>query len=63
MSNKPIEMHKLRQIIRLYRQGTGIKTTHVMIGVSRNTIKKYVRRWHELGLSYDSFSKTSDATC
>lgn len=54
-------MHKLRQIIRLYYQGTGIKTIHGMIGVSRNTIKKYLRRRHELGLNYDSFIKKSDA--
>jgi hypothetical protein len=26
MSNKPIKMNRLRQIIRLYCQGTGIKT-------------------------------------
>lgn len=54
-------MHKLRQIIRLYCQGTGIKTIHGMIGISRNTIKKYVRIWHESGLSYEVFSKKSDA--
>ena len=54
-------MYKLRQIIRLYCQGTGIKTIHGMIGISRNTIKKYVRIWHESGLSYETFSKKSDA--
>jgi hypothetical protein len=40
MSNKPIKMNKLRQIIRLYCQGTGIKTIHGMVGTSRSTIKK-----------------------
>lgn len=61
MSNKPILMHKLRQIIRLYCQGTGIKTIHGMIGISRNTIKKYIRIWHASVLSYEAFSSKSDA--
>ena len=61
MSNKPIQMQKLRQIIRLYCQGTGIKTIHNMIGTSRNTIKKYIRILGDLGLSYEEFSSKSDA--
>lgn len=61
MSNKPIVMQKLRQIIRLYCQGTGIKTIHGMIGTSRNTIKKYIRIWEGLNISHEAFSKKSDA--
>jgi len=61
MSNKPIKMNKLRQIIRLYCQGTGIKTIQGMIGISRNTIKKYVRVWHELGISHEEFGAKSDS--
>lgn len=45
MSNKPIKMNKLRQIIRLYNQGTGTKRIHAMVSTSRNTIKKYIRIW------------------
>ncbi|MFD2287578.1 hypothetical protein ACFSOV_15820 [Pedobacter petrophilus] len=37
MSNKPIKMNKLRQIIRLYSQGTGTKRIHAMVSTSRNT--------------------------
>jgi|GEM_PF-2618167 len=51
MSNTPIKMNKLRQIIRLYCQETSTKTIHGMLGTSRTTIKKYVRIWHELGLT------------
>jgi len=60
MSNTPIKMNKLRQIIRLYCQGIGIKTIHGMIDTSRNTIKKYVRLWHSLGLSQEEFNAKSD---
>lgn len=60
MSNNPISMQKLRQIMRLYCQGTGIKTIHGMIGTSRNTIKKYVRIFHELDMTYEEFSAKSD---
>lgn len=61
MSNKPIKMNRLRQIIRLYCQGTGIKTIHGMVGISRNTIKKYVRVWHTLGITHEEFSAKSDS--
>lgn len=43
MSNNPIKMNKLRQIIRPYCQGTGIKAIHRMVGTSRTTVRKYVR--------------------
>ena len=60
MPNTPIRMNKLRQIIRLYCQGTGTKRIHGMLAVSRNTIKKYIRVWHSLGISYEEFSAKSD---
>lgn len=44
----------------MYCQGTGIKTIHGMLGTSRNTIKKYVRIWHALGMSYEKFCAHSD---
>lgn len=61
MSNNPIQMQKLRQIMRLYCQGTGIKTIHGMLGTSRNTIKKYVRILHEPDMTYEEFSSKSDS--
>ena len=60
MPNTPIKMNKLRQIIRLYSQGTGTKRIHGMLGIARNTIKKYIRVWHSLGISYEDFSAKSD---
>lgn len=61
MSNKPIKMNKLRQIIRLYSQGAGTKRIHAMVSTSRNTIKKYIRIWQSLGISYEDFSAKSDS--
>lgn len=61
MSNKPIRMNKLRQIIRLTCQGKGIKTIHSMVGTSRNTIKKYLHIWHNLGLTHEEFNAKSDS--
>lgn len=61
MSNTPIKMNKLQQIIRLYCQGTGTKTIHGMLGTSPTTIKKYVRIWHELGMTHQEFNSKSDS--
>ena len=61
MSNKPITMQKLRQVIRLHCQGKGSKTINSMLGVSRNTIKKYLHIYHSSGISYDTFLSMSDS--
>ncbi len=37
MSNEPIKMNRLLQMIRLCCQGTGGKTIHGMVGIFRNT--------------------------
>jgi transposase len=55
MSNKPIPMQKLKQVIRLYGQGKGSKSINSMLGVSRNTIKKYLQIFHSSGMSYEQF--------
>jgi hypothetical protein len=68
MSNKPISMHKLRQVIRwllspaevLYGQGKGSKSINSMLGVSRNTIKTYLQIFHLSGMSYEHFFSMSD---
>jgi transposase len=42
MAGKILNMSKLKQIIRLREQGTGIQTISKGLGISRNTIKKYL---------------------
>jgi transposase len=53
-------MQKLRQVIRLYGQGKGTKAINSMLGVSRNTVKKYLQIYHASGMSYETFSAMSD---
>lgn len=60
MANNPIRIITLRQIIRLHCQGDGIRTINGMIGTSRNTIKRYLRIWEALGITYDEFRDASD---
>lgn len=61
MSNNPIKMNKLRTIIRLYEDQTGLKTIAALSRTSRNTVKKYVRKWNSLGMSYEIFQQKSDS--
>lgn len=45
MSNKTIEMHIIRQVLRLYASGKGTKYISQSTGVARNTVKKYLYRY------------------
>jgi len=60
MSNTPISMNKLRQIIRLYSQGTSIREITMLLGTSRNTIRRYIRTFEKLDISYAQFFSMSD---
>ena len=42
MSNKPIDMFKIRQLLRLYADGRGSKFISSSTGIARNTVKKYL---------------------
>ena len=55
MPNTPITMNKLRTIIRLYEDHTGLKSISSMARTSRNTIKKYINKWNSLNMSYEEF--------
>ena len=61
MPNKSIQMNKLRTIIRLYEERAGLKTISVMSRTSRTTVKKYIRKWQSLGISYSAFQRHSDS--
>ena len=61
MSNKPIMMQKIKQIIRLYGQGKGTKTISNSLGVSRNTVKKYLQIFHQSGVDYEQFFSMNDS--
>ena len=60
MPNKPIEMYKIRQILRLYADGKGSKFISKTTGVARNTVKKYLVQFASLRLTIEDIEKMSD---
>jgi transposase len=60
MANKSINMSKIRQVIRLYTQSKGKTFISGQTGVSRNTVKKYIRIFRELRTSYQELNEMSD---
>jgi len=60
MANKKTDMSKLRQMLRLYAQGESKLKISDLTGVSRNTLKKYLKIYVRLGLSLPDIDKQSD---
>lgn len=60
MSNKPIEMFKIRQVLRLYADGRGSKFISKTTGIARNTIKKYLLLFVQLRLTIERVEVMSD---
>ena len=61
MPNNPIPMIKLRTVIRLYDAGHGLKSIATLSRTSRVTVKKYVKIWNTLDMSFEQFQSKSDA--
>lgn len=61
MSNKLISMSKIKQILRCYAQGKGTKSISSMLGISRNTVKKYLHDFQGLEVSYDHALSLSES--
>ena len=60
MANKKTDMSKLRQILRLYSQGEKKLKISTLTGVSRNTLKKYLKIYQGLGLSIRDIEMLND---
>lgn len=60
MANKKTDMSKLRQMLRLYAQGESKLKISDLTGVSRNTLKKYLKIYVRLGLSLPDIDKRND---
>jgi transposase len=60
MANKKTNMSKLRQMLRLYAQGESKLKISELTGVSRNTLKKYLKIYSRLKLSIDFIEQQSD---
>ena len=60
MANKTIDMSRIRQIIRLYTQGTSKKKISTLTASSRNTVKKYIGKFIQERLTYEDVEAMSD---
>jgi len=60
MPNNPISMIKIRQILRLHDQGRSKYQIAEQTGISRNTLKKYIKEFEESGLTFLEVSELSD---
>src|SRR3954454_7251006 len=60
MSNKPIDMFRIRQLLRFYADGTGSKFISRATGISRNTIKRYLLRFIALKLTIEDVEAMND---
>jgi transposase len=47
MAGKPKRMSQIKQLIRLHKQGTGIKTIARKLCMSKNTVKSYLAKFEE----------------
>jgi len=55
-------MKKVRLIIRLYTEGVSKRTISEKSGCSRNTVKKYIRQFIALGMTFDELNKLSNTS-
>jgi transposase len=60
MANKKTDMSKLRQMLRLYAQGESKLRISDLTGVSRNTLKKYLKIYTRLQLTATLVERQSD---
>src|SRR5947209_8689510 len=60
MSNNPISMSKIRQILQLHSQGRSKLQIATQTGISRNTLKKYLKQFTDSKLSFEQISVLSD---
>ena len=60
MAGKIITMSKLKQIIRLRKNGVALQTIAKGVGIARNTVKKYLRLIEVKGYDYEDLLKKED---
>jgi transposase len=60
MANNPIDMIKIRQILRLQSQGFSKLQIAAQSGIARNTLKKYIRQFLSSGLTFDEINQLND---
>lgn len=58
----PLRMHQIRRIIELYGQGRAIREIQRLTGLSRNTVRDYLRRLQESDLDAEKLLALDDAS-
>ena len=53
MAQKPIAMEQLKQVLQLYRDGIAIREIARRVGISRNSVSKYLLRINAVGNTSD----------
>lgn len=60
MSNKNLTMLQIRKIIKLLNDGFSVRKINLLTGVHRRTIKEYLTRIEQAGISYPELLKLKD---
>lgn len=60
MAGKPKRMSQIKQLIRLYQSGSGIKTIARILGMSKNTVKSYLKKMADGGFNTEELLKQED---
>lgn len=60
MAGKPKPMSQVKQILRLYHQGKGIKTIARALSVSKNTVKEYIQKAKTGDLPMEALTPAKD---
>lgn len=58
--SQPLRMHQIRRILELQNEGHGIRQTERLTGLSRNTIREYLRRIAASGLEIQQTLRLDD---
>jgi len=60
MANKKIDMLQLKQLLRLYTQGVSKLQISSQLGLSRNTVKKYITLFTTSKFTYEEIKELND---
>jgi len=60
MAGKTIDMSKLRKVIKLYVGGKSKVFISTYLGLSRNTVKKYIKQFNGLKVTFEELDRLSD---
>jgi transposase len=60
MAGKSKKMSQVKQILQMHNQGSGNKTIARNVGVSKNTVKRYLEKYRSSKLSLDTLLKMED---